>query len=326
MTYDNTAVGGNQIQDATHGPTRPTEDYPPAPNPSADPGVVPQINAAQAISHGQTIPEADFDVASLDAMVALNILARGVQVLSDMTGDVPATPPISRSNSPRLFEPQPSHRRTGSRPTTPPSRVSSADMLAEKLRNMPIGSPEAHPSELESIDKRVDKKRELKAQYDTIARKFYSKESPPVSIHEYLLRLQRYCPMSTAVYLAAAAYIHKLAVEDKTVSVTVRTCHRLLLGALRVAMKALEDLNYPHARFAGVGGVGQRELVKLELAMCYLLDFNLRVDEKTLHEKARAFQQLGTANMKTSGVAFALDMPAHKMIARQTQPFATPVS
>jgi len=97
--------------------------------------------------------------------------------------------------------------------------------------------------------------------------------------------------MSTAVYLAAGAYIYKLAIEDKVVPVTSRTIHRLVLGTLRVAMKALEDLRYPQARFAGVGGVGGRELRMLEISVCYLTEFDLQLDCESLYRKTVALQQ-----------------------------------
>jgi len=80
--------------------------------------------------------------------------------------------------------------------------------------------------------------------------------------------------------------------EDLSVPVTNRTVHRLLLASLRVAMKALEDLSYPHQRFAGVGGVSERELAKLEISLCYLMDFELKVTNELLLEKIKSLQQL----------------------------------
>jgi len=132
---------------------------------------------------------------------------------------------------------------------------------------------------------------ETQAQQEAIARKFFSKVPPPVSLEEYMARLQRYCPMSTAVYLAAGAYIHKLAVEEKLVPCTSRTIHRLVLASLRVAMKALEDLRYPQDRFAGVGGVRESELRLLEIALCYLTDFDLQVNNDLLYRKTLGLQQ-----------------------------------
>lgn len=72
--------------------------------------------------------------------------------------------------------------------------------------------------------------------------------------------------MSTAVYLAASVYLHRLAVTERIISITRLNVHRLLLAALRVASKGLEDLSHPHKRFAKVGGLTELELSRLEVS------------------------------------------------------------
>lgn len=47
-------------------------------------------------------------------------------------------------------------------------------------------------------------------------------------------------------------------------------------------MKALEDLSYPHAKFAKVGGVSELELARLEISFCFLAGFELVVREEQL--------------------------------------------
>ena len=91
------------------------------------------------------------------------------------------------------------------------------------------------------------------------------------------MRIHSFCPMSCAVYLATSFYLHKLAVEERAIPVTRRNSHRLLLAGLRVAMKALEDMSYPHSRLSKVGGVSTRELVLLEISFCFLTNFELIV-------------------------------------------------
>lgn len=122
----------------------------------------------------------------------------------------------------------------------------------------------------------------LNRQHSAITRKFYCRVPPPISITDYLLRVHHYCPMSTGVYLATSLYIHRLAVLERAIVVTKRNAHRLLLAGLRVAMKALEDLSYPHGRFSRVGGVTEKELARLEISFCFLTSFELAVDEAVL--------------------------------------------
>lgn len=274
---------------------------PQKPNPSSDPGVVPPIVPPSFDQVGNVPSTPDFDVASMAPLLALKILARGINSLSELTGDLPPTPPVSRPVTPSIQELRnPGHRRTPSRPGTPPSAIPGHDIQHLKAQ---IGTPEAGASE-----RTLAPELSRKSQHEVIARRFFSKKPPPVSVDEYLLRLHRYCPMSVAVYLAAAVYIQKLAVEEKAVPVTARTVHRLLLAALRVAMKALEDLSYPHKRFAGVGGVSEKELAKLEISLCYLLDFGLRVTNEVLRSKSWALLQMAQAGSK-SGTDFKLSLP-----------------
>jgi hypothetical protein len=119
-----------------------------------------------------------------------------------------------------------------------------------------------------------------------LAKKFLSKKVPPIPLNEYLLRLHRYCPMSTAVYLAASVYISKMTLVENVLSVLPKNMHRLVLAGVWVASKALEDLSYPHSRVAKVGGVSEQELSKLEISFCFLADFELRVDAQMLMNEA----------------------------------------
>lgn len=96
--------------------------------------------------------------------------------------------------------------------------------------------------------------------------------------------------MSSAVYLATSFYLFRLAVDERAIPVTRRNCHRLLLAGLRVAMKALEDLSYPHAKFAKVGGVSEIELARLEISFCFLAGFELVVREENLRKHWEALK------------------------------------
>lgn len=300
-------VGCNHSVDGTGASDNDQKTTPPQPqkpNPSSDPGVVPPIVPPSFDQVGDVPSSPDFDVESIAPLLALKILACGINSLANLTGDLPPTPPVSRPVTPSIQELRneykPGHQRTPSRPGTPPSAIPGHDIQHLKAQ---IGSPEAG-----ACERTLAPELSRKTQYDVIARRFFSRKPPPVSVDDYLLRLHRYCPMSVAVYLAAAVYIQKLAVEEKAVPVTARTVHRLLLAALRVAMKALEDLSYPHKRFAGVGGVSEKELAKLEISLCYLLDFGLRVTNEVLRSKSWALLQMAQTGSK-SGTDLKLSLP-----------------
>ncbi|KAI4162208.1 MAG: hypothetical protein LQ342_004228 [Letrouitia transgressa] len=265
---------------------------PAPPTPSADAGIIPTIvSPSKELGDPGIIPSCeDIDIFTLTPLAALRMLCRTAETLVSITGDIPPTPPVRSEIKPKprvisVGSENVSHSRSSSidrRRSTGP--LHDTDKVPEKAKT-PIGSPEAGVAEsVHIISSNIEP---LDVQRGIIARKFYSKKPPPIPLEEYLLRLHKYCPMSTAVYLATGLYIYRVAVREKIVPVTARNVHRLLLGALRVAMKALEDLSYPHKRFAKVGGVNEPELQRLEVSFCFLTNFELKVDTEMLLQHAR---------------------------------------
>lgn len=271
---------------------------PPPPEPSTDAGIVPPIKSPhlQGLEH---LTVENVDIFTLDAVAALKLLCRGAQylvdtmgmndgchkicVLTNVPGDVPPTPAIQ--NRIRNFAPE-----SCQGPVTPEKSMNSLQVPGHlqgeddnidgvPFTRTPIGSPEAH---LHEPIVHGSTSQPASIQYAALVRKFYSKRPPPISLEDYLTRMHKFCPMSTAVYIATSLYITRLAVEDKVCPVTPRNVHRLVLAGLRIAMKALEDLKWPHGRFAKVGGVSEAELARLEIGFCFLMDFTLKVDAKML--------------------------------------------
>ena len=261
-------------------------ELPAPPRPSADPGVV--TNPTSPSEDQGTLPDGDdIDIFLLTPVVALKMLCSSVEALVLLTGDIPPTSPINHFATPRVRN-EPGRKnviepRSGLSRADNPDTSEDADGVPAKAKT-PIGSPEAGPTEpFPIIGSDIES---LEVQYGAIVRKFYSKIPPPIPLEEYLMRLHRYCPMSTAVYLATSLYLFRLAVVEKIIPITGRNVHRLLLGGLRIAMKALEDRSYPHKRFAKIGGVSESELGRLEVSFCFLTNFDLKVDEKMLLQQA----------------------------------------
>lgn len=177
------------------------------------------------------------------------------------------------------------------------SAMSSAQPIdGVRLRESPSSSATAPLQSSHPFIVIGENSQPLNQQHAAITRKFYSKQPPPITIGAYLERLHRFCPMSTAVYLACSLYIHRLAVDERAMPVTRRSAHRLLLAGLRVAMKALEDLSYGHVKMAKVGGVRPEELARLEISFCFLTGFELYVREEQLRTHWKVLRE-GTAWM-----------------------------
>lgn len=274
---------------------------PPAPDPSTDPGVVPSITS-NASDDGNNPDE--FDVWVLTPLAALKMLCRSIDTLVRLTGDIPPTPPVQNRASSRREGAIGTHFQNKENLT--PQRNRSGDQIdGVPFKNPPIGSPEAHMSEpIHDIGAHAEP---LYVQHSAIARKFYSKRPPPISTEDYLTRMHKYCPMSTGVYLATSLYITRMAVRERVIPVTPRNVHRLLLAGLRVAMKALEDLSWPHARFSKVGGVSEIELGRLEIAFCFLMNFELKVDAEMLQAEVEMLR--GGSAVYDSPVSFEMKLP-----------------
>lgn len=296
---------------STENSSSPGPPLPAAPDPSADKGVIPTLQPS--LPEDDIIPD-NLDIFVLSPVAALKMLCRSIDILVKFTGDVPPTPPVrSRHQSPVRY-----NGAEEGKENSAPERSHSGDNIdAAPFAKTPIGSPEAHHSEPTTI---VGAHAEpIYVQHGAIARKFYSKRPPPISTEEYLMRMHRYCPMSTAVYLATSSYITRLAIVDRVVPVTPRNVHRLLLAGLRVAMKALEDLNWPHGRFSKVGGVSEVELGRLEITFCFLMNFELKVDAEMLQKEAESLKSAILQEMPI-GMGMRIPSKGEKRKASSTLP------
>lgn len=298
-----------------------TPQLPKPPSPSADPGIT--ASTVSPCEDPEDLVDPDgIDIFTMSAVVALKLLCGTVETLVRITGDIPPTPPIDQPRTPNLGLIKKQREKSNS------FQISASEVGIEGHEDVPpkaktpIGSPEARPSEpLHIDDSSVES---LSIQHGAIARKFYSKKPPPIPLEEYLMRLHKYCPMSTAVYLATSLYIHRLAVIERTIPVTARNVHRLVLAGLRVAMKALEDLSYPHGRFAKVGGVSEPELGRLEISFCFVTNFELKVDKEMLLAHAKTASD-GTRLYKAP-INFQPKLPPLKdkrrLVISQSKPLA----
>jgi hypothetical protein len=295
-----------------------SHEPPKTPDPSADTGLSIATPTVEIDDNQSSL--ISFDVFTLPPVAALKLLCAGIEALVRITGDIPPTPPPSNPTPTNMRGMQEekenivrSHSYTNlslhQRPRTPSnsSGGSVEEIDGVTLRKTPLGSPEIAPKEPYIV---IGANAEpVNLQHSAITRKFYSKQPPPISLEDYLMRIHRFCPMSTAVYLATSVYIHRLAVEERAIPVTRRNSHRLLLAGLRVAMKALEDQSYPHRRFSKVGGVSEGELARLEISFCFLTNFELRTTKEILSKHALNLKGISSAQGAVGGYSKGLKLP-----------------
>ncbi|KAL8690794.1 MAG: hypothetical protein Q9218_003843 [Villophora microphyllina] len=304
---------------------------PPPPSPSAD---IQNLQQATSPTQDNQDPEAifqdtDIDIFALSPTAALKMLCSLANALIEFAKIVPPAPSVtSRSPpEPRIVvsgkENQPtqsgssgSDRRRFQHP--PPKELVDAESIPERAKT-PIGSPEikaAEPSDTadtsspsvssssawplsSSSSSSSSWSCSPDSQHTVLGRRFNSKRLPPIPLIDYLTRLLKYCELSTGACLATGLYIFRLAVVERLITLTPHNIHRLLLAGLRVAGKANDDKNYPHKRWAMVGGIPETELTKLEIAFCYLTDFDLRVTPEILTNHVRLARTI-IGNMERS--------------------------
>lgn len=117
---------------------------------------------------------------------------------------------------------------------------------------------------------------------------FHALQPPSITPIEYFRRLVRFSFSSPTVFITAFYYLERIAlipyVDLRLNSLSV---HRLVLTAVLLATKFVDDVLYDNAHFAKVGGLDVNELNMLELDLLKVLDFKLFVHTADLN----AFEQ-----------------------------------
>ncbi|KAJ4135267.1 hypothetical protein NW768_004889 [Fusarium equiseti] len=265
----NIAVGslGEAIRDRD-----PELEPPKTPDPSTDP----HLEVEEMEEYNTGLPES---VSNLFPSVALKLLEQISESLVAGSQNDSPPPPVSPSQQSQFLfvskENAPKGKQGTIAATMPRGREKATQATVgnhgeASWSSSPVAENIAVHEESDTFSP------EPNYQYRSLIRKFYSKKPPPISIGDYLSRLHRFCPMSSAVYLATSLHLQRLALEG-IYDINRRNIYRLVLAGLRVSAKALEDLSYPHSKFAKVGGVSDSELSRLELAFCFLVGFDLSV-------------------------------------------------
>jgi hypothetical protein len=77
----------------------------------------------------------------------------------------------------------------------------------------------------------------------------------------------------------------------------------------------LEDNKWAQERVAKVGGVSSLQLMNLEVTLCFLLNFELYVDEKIISRRTFMLQEAARQNIGVRGLLseqFKLRLPMRK--------------
>lgn len=171
------------------------------------------------------------------------------------------------------------------------SQVSSIPRSPLTAHKKPISNP-SNPQSTQSqspntqsnnLDKYTKKK-----SLDSLTLRFYGVKQPKISLDKYICRLVRYLNSyydhepgldSTGIksVIVAALYIDRIRDMNPDFVLNSMNVHRLLLAAVVVANKIMEDDHPSNEFMAGVGGVELKELNALEVSFCDGISFQLNV-------------------------------------------------
>lgn len=101
---------------------------------------------------------------------------------------------------------------------------------------------------------------------------------PPTSISKYILRIMRYACVSTEAFVIGIIYIRRIIRRTHIHFVNRGTIHRILLAAVSLASKYIDDNPVCFRDIASIGGITTQELSLLECEFLRILQFNLMVE------------------------------------------------
>lgn len=110
---------------------------------------------------------------------------------------------------------------------------------------------------------------------------FFSQNRQPFELDFYMSRLVQYANCSTAAFVLMLVYVDRVQQRCKDLLLTDMNCHRIILTALLLAIKYLDDEVFSNAHYSRVGGVTSHEMNDLEVKMLNILNWELSVAPET---------------------------------------------
>jgi hypothetical protein len=108
---------------------------------------------------------------------------------------------------------------------------------------------------------------------------FTAKSVPKISIFDYLVRILKYTFIERNTLIISLIYIDRLC-ELSKITLTYYNIHRILVGAILIAIKYNEDSIYNNKYYSDVAGVTLNELNLIESKFIELCDCKMFVPYK----------------------------------------------
>lgn len=120
--------------------------------------------------------------------------------------------------------------------------------------------------------------------YDGPTTAFHARHPPSISVEAYLARIFRYAPCSAECFITSLLYIKKVLDVKGLALLQQTTVHRLLITAVLLSSKYLDDIYYNNKFYAKIGGISSQEMNRLEVEMLLFLGYDLSVRREQFDE------------------------------------------
>lgn len=107
---------------------------------------------------------------------------------------------------------------------------------------------------------------------------FYTPNIPLISVKDYLQHIYKYTKINSSTIVIILIYIDRICNITKC-KPSYYIIHKLILGAMMLAIKYNEDECYSLKYYAKIGGVSLSEITNLEYNFLSLIDFNLYIKQ-----------------------------------------------
>lgn len=164
-------------------------------------------------------------------------------------------------------------------------------MLSALLQKIVEANDLLHPEHYTNTWQQQQRSEQIKDIYTANVLAFHGRNVPAISLHAYLTRILKYCPVTNEVFLSLLVYFDRIAKRanvgefsgddpqgsNQLFVMDSYNIHRLIIAGVTVASKFFSDVFYKNSRYAKVGGLPLDELNYLEVQFLLLLDFELMV-------------------------------------------------
>ena len=131
---------------------------------------------------------------------------------------------------------------------------------------------------------------------------FLSKSIPAISIKNFFERIVKYTKIENSTLILILVYIDRLC-DKQTILLNYFNIHKIIIGAMIVAIKYNEDEYYDMNFYSKIGGVTLKEIQKLEHSILTLLNFDLFVNETLFNKYSNYIQSVIASENETKNDA-----------------------